>query len=69
MSVVETVPASAPEARDALDTLASLPVDDLRRLAVRLDDEARIVQAMLRERTRRPERAPERRRPRFSGQL
>jgi hypothetical protein len=29
----------------------------LRRLAVRLDDEARIVRTMLRERSRRPERA------------
>jgi hypothetical protein len=40
--------------REALDQLASLPVDELRRLAAVLDDEARIVRALVRERTRRP---------------
>jgi hypothetical protein len=39
--------------RDALDTLASTPVDELRRLAVRLDEETRIVRSLLRERSRR----------------
>lgn len=44
------------DTRDALDTLASLPVEELRRLAMKLDDESRIVRSVLRERTRRPAR-------------
>jgi hypothetical protein len=57
MSATALSPEPPTEGRRALDTLAELPVEELRRLAVRLDDEARIVRAMLRQRTRRPERA------------
>jgi hypothetical protein len=57
MSVETLQPEPLTASRDALDALASLPIEGLRRLAVRLDDEARIVRTMLRERSRRPERA------------
>lgn len=56
-------PARQPEARaparDALDRLAHADVAELRHLAVTLDFEAKIVKSLLRERTRRPERARE----------
>lgn len=54
-SALHTEPLTA--SRTALDTLASMPLDDLRRLAARLDDETRIVRGILRERCRRPDRA------------
>ncbi len=57
MSTAATTP--APQARDALDTLAELPVEELRRLAVRLDAEQRVLKSLIRERTRRLERAGE----------
>jgi hypothetical protein len=41
-------------ARHAIDALVSMPVDELRRLAVHLDAEQRIVKTVLRERARRP---------------
>ncbi|HTU21803.1 MAG TPA: hypothetical protein VMG10_27440 [Gemmataceae bacterium] len=47
------------DSRTALDTLASMPLDELRRLAARLDDEARIVRGILRERSRRPAARPQ----------
>jgi hypothetical protein len=53
----EPVATTAPELHDALDRLVSLSVEDLRRLAVRLDSEQRVVKSLLRERARRPERA------------
>jgi hypothetical protein len=40
--------------RQAVDTLAAMPLDELRQLAVRLDAEQRIVKTVLRERARRP---------------
>jgi hypothetical protein len=45
--------------RDALDRLAGVTVAELRRLAVTLDFESKIVKSLLRERTRRPERIAE----------
>jgi hypothetical protein len=45
-----------PLTRAALDTLATVSVEELRRLAQQLDGEAKIVKALLRERTRRPDR-------------
>jgi hypothetical protein len=57
MSDVATHPETPMASRDALDMLAFMPVDELRRLAVRLDEEARIVRSLLRQRTRRPREA------------
>jgi hypothetical protein len=42
--------------RNALDTLADVPLDELRRLAGQLDAEQRIVKSLIRDRARRPER-------------
>jgi hypothetical protein len=42
--------------RVALDALAAVSVEELRRLAVQLDAEQRIVKTLLRERCRRPDR-------------
>jgi len=41
-------------ARQAVDTLAAMPLDELWQLAMHLDAEQRIVKTVLRERARRP---------------
>lgn len=57
MSNTALQPEPLTASRSALASLADMPLDELRRLAARLDDESRIVRGILKERSRRPERA------------
>jgi hypothetical protein len=45
-----------PTRREALNALANMPVEELRRLAHQLESEQKVIKALLRERTRRPDR-------------
>jgi hypothetical protein len=57
MSETAPHPERGTPTRDALDRLAGVSVAELRQLALTLDFETKIVKSLLRERTRRPERA------------
>ena len=52
----EPTPLTSPRVATALEALATAPVDELRRQAVEKQHELRILKAVIRELSRRPDR-------------